>query len=221
MIYIVGLGAGDESQLTLGVIAQLKSGLPILLRTKEHPMIEFFEKNTLKYLAFDEVYERHGTFEAVYEEIIETVKTKSQKGDLIYAVPGHPCVGEYTVKRLVAETESIIVGGQSFFDPIFAALAIDPIEGLQVMDALSFNYSQVMSTQHLLIPQVFDQLVASNVKLDLMEVYDAEYEVCIVRAAGSEIAQFSWVKLYELDHNFKLDNLTTIYVPPMKSEVHD
>ena len=41
MIYIVGLGAGDESQLTLGVVAKLKSGLPLFLRTKEHPMINF------------------------------------------------------------------------------------------------------------------------------------------------------------------------------------
>ncbi|HAX74249.1 MAG TPA: tetrapyrrole methylase, partial [Firmicutes bacterium] len=68
---------------------------------------------------------------------------------------------------------------------------------------------------HLIIPQVFDQLVASDLKLDLMEVYDAEYEVCIVRAAGSGIQELKWCKLFELDHNFKLDNLTTIYVPPM------
>ena len=218
MIYIVGLGAGDESQLTLGVISQLKSGLPIFLRTKEHPMIDFFDKNDLIYMAFDEVYERHETFEAVYEEIIETVKAESQKGDLIYAVPGHPCVAEYTVKRLVVEAESVIVGGQSFFDSVFAALGIDPIDGLQVIDALAFDYTKVVSSQHLLIPQVFDQLVASNLKLDLMEVYEAEYEICIVRAAGSELALVKWVKLYELDHNFKLDNLTTIYVPPKKVE---
>ena len=216
MIYIVGLGAGDESQLTLGVIAQLKSGLPIFLRTKEHPMISFLEKNNLEYTSFDFVYEKHETFEAVYEEIIETIKSEAKKGDLIFGVPGHPCVAEYTVKRLVAECESIIVGGQSFLDPMFAALSIDPIEGLQVMDALDFDYQQVSSKQHLIIPQVFDQLVASDLKLDLMEIYDAEHEVCIVVAAGSHMEELRWVKLYELDHGFKLNNLTTIYIPPMK-----
>ena len=216
MIYIVGLGAGDESQLTLGVVAKLKSGLPLFLRTAEHPMINFLKDNNIEYRAFDDVYMKHETFEAVYEEIIETIKEEAKKGDLIYATPGHPCVAEYAVKRLMAETEAVIIGGQSFLDPMFAALAIDPIEGLQVMDALDFDYEAIAPKQHLIIPQVFDQLVASNLKLDLMEVYDDEYEVCIVKAAGSHLAELKWVKLYELDHNFKLDNLTTVYVPPMK-----
>ena len=74
MIYIVGLGAGDESQLTLGVVAKLKSGLPLFLRTKEHPMINFLEENGIEYRAFDDIYIKHYTSEAVYEEIIEIVK---------------------------------------------------------------------------------------------------------------------------------------------------
>ena len=212
MIYIVGLGAGDESQLTLGVVAKLKSGLPLFLRTKEHPMINFLEENEIEYRAFDDIYIKHDT----YEEIIEIVKEEAKKGDIIYATPGHPCVAEYAVKRLLAEAEAVVLGGQSFLDPMFAALAIDPIEGLQVMDALDFDYEAIAPKQHLIVPQVFDQITASNLKIDLMEVYDDEYEVCIVRAAGSNIAELKWVKLYELDHNFKLDNLTTIYVPPLK-----
>lgn len=216
MIYIVGLGAGDERQLTLGVIEQLKSGLPIFLRTKEHPMVTFFEKNHIPFTAFDYVYEKHESFEPVYEEIIAEVKTQAAQQDIIYATPGHPTVAEYTVKRLMAETEAVIVGGQSFLDPMFASLNIDPIDGLQVMDALAFDWEAVSGKQHLIIPQVFDQLTASDLKLDLMEIYDAEWEVCIVRAAGGSQESLNWVKLYELDHNFKLDNLTTVYVPPMK-----
>ena len=213
MIHIVGLGAGDENQLTLGVLRLLQSGMPLYLRTKEHPVVSFLESENISYRAFDDVYMKHETFESVYEEIIETVKNEARKGDLIFAVPGHPCVAEYTVKRLVEESEATVIGGQSFLDPMFATLKIDPIDGLQVMDALDFNYEAVTPSQNLIIPQVFDQLVASNLKLDLMEVYDDEYEICIVRAAGSSEEVLRWVKLYELDHNFKLDNLTTIFVP--------
>lgn len=214
MIKILGLGAGDENQLTVGVVNQLMSGIPIYLRTKEHPMITFFEKHRISYESFDEIYLKHPTFEAVYEEIIATLKAKSQEGEIIYATPGHPSVAEYTVKRLMEETDAQILGGQSFLDPLFAGLTIDPIEGLQVMDALSFDYEGINPKMHLIIPQVFDQLIASNVKLDLMERYDDEYPVCIVQRAGSEAAAFKWKKLYELDHGFELDNLTTIYVPP-------
>jgi len=116
----------------------------------------------------------------------------------------------------MAESEATLVGGQSFLDPMFAGLGIDPIDGLQVMDALDFDYEGVNPRMHLIIPQVFDQLTASNLKLDLMEVYEDEHEVCIVKGAGSSLAEFNWKKLYELDHHFKLDNLTTIYVPPIQ-----
>ena len=216
MIYILGLGASDEDQLTVGVIKKLQSGLPIFLRTAEHPMMEFFSKHQIPYTAFDSIYEKHATFEEVYEEIIATIKKEAQKGDLIYSTPGHPTVAEYTVKRLMSETEATIVGGQSFLDPMFAGLNIDPIEGLQMMDALSFDYEGINPKMHLIIPQVFDQLTASNLKLDLMEIYEDEYPVCVVKNAGSGLAEFNWKRLYELDHHFLLDNLTTVYVPPIK-----
>ena len=74
MIYIVGLGAGDESQLTLGVVAKLKSGLPLFLRTAEHPMINFLEENEIEYCVFDDVYMKHETFEAVYEELLHLLE---------------------------------------------------------------------------------------------------------------------------------------------------
>ncbi|HAX74248.1 MAG TPA: tetrapyrrole methylase, partial [Firmicutes bacterium] len=76
----------------------------------------------IAYRAFDDVYMKHDTFEAVYEEIIEIVKAEGAKGDVVYAVPGHPCVAEYAVKRLMAEADAVIIGGQSFLDPMFAAL---------------------------------------------------------------------------------------------------
>jgi len=214
MIYILGLGAGDEDQLTVGVIKKLQSELPIFLRTDQHPMIDFFHKNGLTYHSFDAIYEKHDNFEAVYDEIIATVKQEASKGDIIYATPGHPTVAEYTVKRLVAESETEIVGGQSFLDPMFAGLNIDPIEGLQIMDALAFDYKDINPKMHLIVPQVFDQLVASSLKLDLMEVYDDEHPVCVVQSAGSQLSAFTWKKLYELDRDFRLNNLTTVYVSP-------
>ena len=37
------------------------------------------------------------------------------------------------------EIELVIEGGQSFLDPIFGALKIDPIEGFQLLDVLAFQ----------------------------------------------------------------------------------
>lgn len=213
MLYIVGLGAGDEDQLPYGVMKKLKEGLPLYLRTDQHPMIHFLNDHHIEYTSFDAVYEQQDSFEKVYEIIIATLIEKSQVEDIVYAVPGHPSVAEYAVSVLIQKCPSKIVGGQSFLDAMFASLNIDPIDGLQIMDALSFDIHKVVKGVNLIIPQVFDQLTASDVKLDLMELYDDEYPVCIVSAAGSSEEVLHWTYLYELDHSFALSNLTTIFVP--------
>ncbi|MEG0823489.1 MAG: SAM-dependent methyltransferase [Erysipelotrichaceae bacterium] len=215
MLYIVGLGASDELSLTLGTIKCLNSGLPLYLRTDHHPMISYLKDNDINYKSFDDTYEENDTFEAVYEYIIKTLKELSSVNDIVYAVPGHPCVAEYAVKVLMKECKCKIVGGQSFLDPMFAALEIDPIDGLMILDALDFDYKKVVPSLHLIVPQVYDQISASNLKLDLMEIYPDEHRVCLVEAAGSIDQKLTWCMLYEIDQNFELNNLTTLYVTPL------
>ena len=43
------------------------------LRTKEHPVVYQLEKEGFDYQSFDSIYESHEQFEAVYEEICETL----------------------------------------------------------------------------------------------------------------------------------------------------
>ncbi len=66
--------------------------------------------------------------------------------------------------------------------------------------------------------QVYDSFVASNVKLSLMEQLPDDYPIYIVTAAGTKDEQVKRVPLYELDRETGLDNLTSVYVPPVKDE---
>lgn len=221
-IEIVGLGGGDLDQLPLGVYKKLKNANPVFLRTKEHPVIAELEKESFHYISFDSIYEKHDQFEDVYQEIVETL-LNAEDESIIYAVPGHPLVAERTVQLLLeagpnAGVEVVIGGGQSFIDPLFQALKIDPIEGFQLLDATSIETSQLQITQHILISQVYDQFVASAVKLTLMELLPDEYEVVIVTAAGSREEVIERVPLYELDRKAVISNLTTVYVPPVRDE---
>ena len=100
-------------------------------------------------------------------------------------------------------------------DPIFAALRIDPIEGFQLLDGTDMKRDDVMMTQHVLIGQVYDAFIASEVKLSLMEKYAYDHPVTIVTAAGSSLEKLRTVPLFELDRETEIDNLTTIYVPPV------
>ncbi|THE11470.1 nucleoside triphosphate pyrophosphohydrolase [Bacillus timonensis] len=220
MITVLGLGAGDLSQLPLGIYRRLLAAEHLFLRTKEHPVIKELEAEGLSYQSFDEIYEKHDQFEAVYGEIVAILKDEAKTKDIIYAVPGHPMVAEKTTQLLLEDKDLQvqIEGGQSFIDPLFASLKIDPIEGFQFLDALSFEKDELQLSQHIIICQVYDQYIASNVKLTLMEQLPDEYEVYIVTAAGSKEEKITKVPLYELDREARVNNLTSVYVPPVKED---
>lgn len=222
-IEIVGLGAGDLDQLSLGVYKKLLNSNHVYLRTKEHPVVPELEKEGFTYTAFDEVYEKHEQFADVYREIVRTLLDTARSQTLIYAVPGHPLVAEQTVQLLLEHgpkerVEIVIGGGQSFIDALLASLKIDPVDGFQLLDGTDLKASELQMDQHLIICQVYDQFVASNVKLTLMEKYPDDYEVWIVTAAGSENEVVEKVPLYELDRSVTINNLTSVYLPPVQQE---
>lgn len=221
MITILGLGAGELEQLTLGVYRSIQRASHLYLRTKEHPVVKELEEEGIAYTAFDDIYEAHDSFEQVYETIAETLLTKAKEQEIIYAVPGHPLVAERTVQLLLEKGQAAgipvrVEGGQSFLDPLFASLQIDPIEGFQLVDATSFERGELELRHHLVFCQVYDTFVASEVKLTLMEMLPDEYEVYIVTAAGTSFESLKKVPLHELDHEAELNNLTSVYVPPVK-----
>lgn len=218
-IQVIGLGAGDLDQLPLGIYKKIKNAAELYVRTEDHPVLKELAEEGVTFNSFDAIYEKHDTFAPVYAEIADTLIALSKEQSLIYAVPGHPLVAEQTVQYLVeAEKKGdfrlVIEGGQSFLDPIFGALRIDPIEGFQLLDGTAMASDDVNMAQHVLIAQVYDSFSASEVKLTLMEKYPEDYEVTIVTAAGSANEVLRKVPLYELDRAAEVDNLTTIYVPP-------
>ncbi|AIM16615.1 nucleoside triphosphate pyrophosphohydrolase [Neobacillus sp.] len=222
-IELIGLGAGDINQLQFGVFKKLTQANHVYLRTKEHPVVQDLVREGMRFTSFDSVYEKHEQFEDVYQEIVQILLDKAKTEAVIYAVPGHPLVAERTVQLLLekGEEEDIeisVTGGQSFIDALFASLKIDPIEGFQLIDGTSFRSSELQVRQHIIISQVYDQLVASDVKISLMERYPDDYEVYIVTSAGNQDECIEKVPLYELDRNLSINNLRSIYIPPIKED---
>lgn len=223
-ITVVGLGAGGMEQLPFGVYKLLKNTTKIYVRTKEHPLLVDLEKEGVTFTSFDYLYEEETDFEDVYVAITDKLIDEVKKaGEIIYAVPGHPLVAERTVQLLLEREKDggfsvKISGGQSFLDGMFTALKIDPIEGFQLLDGTMLRSEDLQIRQHMIIAQVYDRFVASEVKLTLMEKLPDDYEVFIVTAAGSADEHVEKVPLYELDRVATISNLTAVYVPPVKDE---
>lgn len=221
-IEVIGLGAGDMNQLPLGIYKKLtRTKDMIMTRTIDHPVIASLQEEGVQFESYDEVYQDKERFTEVYEEITDDLLKKAQSQSIIYAVPGHPMLAEKTVQLLLnqEDIQVSIIGGQSYLDDLFTSLKIDPIEGFQFVDGTDFDRKQLNYRQHLIFCQVYDRFIASDLKLALLEDLPFDYPVTIIDAAGTESEKVRKIPLEELDHDFNISNLTSVYVPPAPSDL--
>lgn len=224
-IEIVGLGAGDIEQLPLGVYRHLMDKIAknecVYLRTALHPVVDILKQGGLIFESFDAVYDASERFETVYNEIVNRlVALAKNKERITYVVPGHPMVAESVVQQLLKQSDIdvCILGGHSFIDDLFTAVNVDIIDGFQLVDALDFRVDDLVLTQHIMVMQVFNEYVASDVKIALMERYPDDYKVALIHAAGTTTQQVDWMPLYEIDRLEGVYNLTTLFVPKMERD---
>ncbi|MFA6940731.1 MAG: nucleoside triphosphate pyrophosphohydrolase [Clostridiaceae bacterium] len=220
MINIVGLGPGSTESLTIGALQMLKSGEKVLLRTRKHPTVEYLDSENISYDTFDSIYDKGKSFDLVYDEIVtEIIKQQELFQDIVYAVPGNPLVAESTVTKLIkrCKEESItyrIFPAVSFIDSVMETIEIDPINGLKILDAFDIKNHVLDKRCALLITQVYDRFIASEVKLNLLQYYKDETDIYFIKAASVKDKEIvRKIKLYQLDRQTDTDYLTSVYIP--------
>lgn len=225
---IVGLGPGAWEDVTLAAQAALLAAPAIVFRTLRHPTVQTLrdQRPDLAVSSFDDLYEEATAWQGLYETMAERLIEVAANAPVVYAVPGHPLIGETSVRavRALAQERDIpvqIIAGLSFIEPICAALGLDPIaDGLQIIDAAELAdllpqqvAGRVTTTHPALVAQVYNRRMASATKLALLEIFPPTWDVTLVRAAGLPDEQVRMLPLSDIDHNEFADHLTSLYVP--------
>ncbi|MHB1415858.1 MAG: bifunctional methyltransferase/pyrophosphohydrolase YabN [Chloroflexota bacterium] len=233
-ITIVGLGPGAGNQVTVEARDVLAAAREIWLRTTHHPVVPSLPAGPAV-RSFDYLYDEKETFAEVYTAIVQHLLGLAKQGeDVVYAVPGHPLVGERSVEMLLGEARAAgiataIVAGLSFLEPTFSALQLDPLaKGLQVLDAMDLasltdlNRGEpavrpgFLPTAPLLLAQIYNRRIASGVKIQLLEYYSPRHEVTLLRWAGVPgQEEVRTLPLYTLDRIPEVDHLCCLYVPAL------
>ncbi len=222
-ITIVGLGPGDPAHLTREAWDVLTQADEVYLRTSQHPTLSGLSYRP-EWHSFDHLYETLESLAEVYETIAaEILALGHRAGGVIYAVPGHPLLGESSVVRILdgARQEGLavrIVEGLSFVGPTLSLLGLDGLAGLQLADATDMamaHHPALDPGRPALIAQLWGQWLAGEVKLTLMNAYPDEHVVTLVHGAGTPTATCRELPLYALDRDTEVDHLTTLYVPPL------
>ncbi len=160
----------------------------------------------------------------VYETIVSRLLELAHRpGGVLYAVPGHPFVAEAMGVEIAARASQEglpvrVIPGLSFIEPVLAALKINPLPHITILDAIELGRLHVPPfppNVPALIAQLGSKQLASDVKRILHSVYPGEHRVVLVHAAGSSQEMLEEVSLTEIDHSMHIGMQTVLYVPPL------
>ncbi len=223
-IIIIGLGPGNPEWLTRQAWEILKSAGEIYLRTRQHPVTAGLP-STLTQYSFDNCYQEEDSFPDVYRRICEEIiRLGKRENGVLYGVPGDPWVSEATTGMILERAAeenltAVVVPGLSFLEPTFASLGIDPLPQITLADAeelVEAYFPPFPPDTPVLIGQVYSRLVASHLKLVLMEVYPDEHDIILVHDAGLPGQSLEALPLYELDRSPRIGLRTSLYLPPLE-----
>lgn len=218
-IVILGLGPGRLGLITLESWEILQKANPLLLRTAVHPTAADLRERGIPFSSYDGFYEEAKDFSTLYRRIAEDVLARAAAGeDVVYAVPGSPLVAERTVVLLreMAREAGIslsILPGMSFLEVLYTRLGIDPLEGVAIVDAMDAECLAGCGSLSMVVTQVYDQRVASEAKLTLLDIFPDEHRVTYIHHLALPEEAIRQIPLYEIDRQVDLDHLTSIFIP--------
>jgi tetrapyrrole methylase family protein/MazG family protein len=222
MIHIVGLGPGEYADAAPGLDDLVGAGIPVIVRTRSHPAAETLATR-VGIVDCDDLYRAETTFEDVYAAIAERVMAAAERGDVVYAVPGSPTVGEVAVAEIRRRAGLSGVGVRlhpafSFVDLVFAAVDIDPLrDGFRMLNAHDLP-DPLLLDGHVVIGQLDLPEVLADLSARLDRVLDDDAQVCVLRNLGSADADVRWVVPVEIDPGMA-GLRTSLYVPPSEGAI--
>jgi tetrapyrrole methylase family protein / MazG family protein len=201
--------------LTAETIAAIERTAVRFVRTSRHPTAEAVPDSR----SFDWVYEHEARLEDVYASIAAAlIEAAAEHGEILYAVPGSPVVGERTVELLQGDSrvELQILPAMSFLDLVWARLAVDPLAlGVRLVDGHRFETEAAGQPGPLLVAQCDSKAVLSDIKLAV----EGGPPVTILQALGLPDEAVFTVAWDELDRAVRPDHLTSLWIPALAAPV--
>jgi tetrapyrrole methylase family protein/MazG family protein len=206
---VVGLGPGDPKRIPERNWKALREASTVLVRTERHPAVEALRKEGISFTTCDDLYETSEIFEELYERIADRAACLPE--DAVFAIPGHPLVGEESVQRLRSRRSLEILPAPSFIETVLEAVGLSLTTQLQVWDAHAPEQHWPDPRAAQMVYQLDSPLVASQAKLHLLRFFPEEHPVFLVDAAGTEWEKVRHLPLHLLDHQ-PMSPLTTAFL---------
>ena len=216
-VQIIGLGAGSIEDLTVRAHNALHENLPTFARTDRHPIINELRKE-IDIKSFDDYFEKYESFDTVYEKITDSVVELARDHKKInYCTAGSPYYGDIVTKKLLNEYKNefniIIIDGMSFLDKCIKLSGYSDYKSVAVLDCLETDEFSFDINSFNIITQVYDEEIASQLKLKLMESYPDTSYALIIDVLEENVKK---IPLFLLDQEKKYGFSTYICILPIE-----
>lgn len=204
MITVVGLGC-SAADLPEGGRKALLSGAKVLLRTGDTPAAEGVRALGVEFSTLDYIYSTCRNFDTLNKKLAAAVLSAGKEGDVVYCVDGAAADDVSARIVLARDRTAVAVSGISKADAAFDACRV-----LSPSRTALSAYRLPESGRPGLPLAVYDidcDLIASDVKLRLCDLYGDEAEAFFVR--GGKAAK---ITLFELDRQKKYDSTCALVI---------
>ncbi len=218
-ITVVSLGPGDPKLLTLQTADVLRKSRCLILRTAHHRTADWLREEGVTFADFDALYDEYEDFDALHGEMARRLWAAASDKAVTFAVIDAQTDGAVRALRAACPEDGrvTILPGVTMSDNCLALLPeqFDQSGKVRILPAMDAVTAAPDPATPLLVTELFDRVLASNLKLHLADLYGDEAEVVLFPSSAKINRKPIVIPMMELDRQRTYDHTVCLFVPAM------
>ncbi len=220
VITVVSLGPGDPKLLTVQSLEALRKSRCLILRTARHRTAEWLHEEGVAFSDFDELYDVYEDFDELHVEMARRLWELASDKAVTFAVIDAQTDGAVRALRSSCPSDGkvTILPGVTMADSCLALLPerFDQSGKVRILPAMDAVDAAPDPATPLLVTEVFDRVLASELKLRLADLYGDEASVVLFPSSVKINRKPIEIPLMELDRQRTYDHTVCLFVPSME-----
>ena len=220
VITVVSLGPGDPKLLTIQSLDALRKSRHLILRTAQHRTADWLKEEHILFDDFDALYDEYDDFDALHAEMANRLWTLAAEKAVTFAVIDAQTDGAVRALRAGCPDDGkvVILPGITMADSCISLLPerFEQSGKVRILPAMDAIKAAPDPSTPLLVTEIFDRVLASDLKLHLADLYGDEAEVVLFPSSVKINRKPLVLPLMELDRQRSYDHTVCLYVPAME-----
>lgn len=213
-ITLIGLGHKDKNDLPLNQYMLLKKAEYLIVNTTDHPVLDSLLAEGRSFDVLNDFSELPADVSKLAAVLIEKVN----QGPVTYAVPGFISTEDDLLVELKTRYGQVeVIQGKSFLEALVSAVNVDPLEGIQLINAGRLQQDSIQTGQPVFVTQLNGAVTMTEVKSVLMTKYPTDHTITVINSPGNQDEKVSYIPLNELDQASEDGEIaaTSLFCPPL------